>query len=513
MTNKHNAIQPNQHTCTRRACLGGMVSTAGLGSVDAAAFAQTPTGYTPKRLTAEAASDDLALMRRALETIHPGLHRRTPVAALTQAFESAADALRAPTDELTLYRVLSEILAKIRCTHTKAEQPPAFEDWRQTNPSHLPFRFHILEGRMIVAAAADPTALPHGAEILSINGRRVSRLIESLGAFVPIDGETVWSRATNLADDSDLMGADFDHFYPYVYGQSADFDLTLRTHSRATVRRVRQPALSFTDWKKLPNDGRPYLSNFADTTTWRMLDAEVGYLRVETFVNYRRPADAQALFTRAMTELRAGGMQRLVLDLRVCGGGSDDAALALLDHLALRPYTYQRAIRLKAIRYGDLPQYIETWGDRDALFNPPEANFTKNADGQFERLPAAYPAVLLPREPAAAAFTGPVAVLTSPVNASGATMVIAKLRDENRVTLIGEPSGGSADGPTAGQIFGLRLPNSGIKVRIPLAFNAMNVTRFDPRGGVQPDRLVPRTIADYRAGIDRVLLTAQTWRS
>jgi Peptidase family S41 len=477
----------------------------------------TPAGaqgasYSVRGLGPVQAAEDVALMRRALEMIHPGLYRRASQRTLTRAFARLEEAARTPLDELGLYRGISAVLADIRCSHTKAEQPPGFEEWRQANPSHLPFRFRMLEGRMIVVSAASSSGLTRGAEILSIDGRSIRSMTRALGRYVAMDGNTHWCRAELLADDGDLMGSDFDHFYPYVFGRQDMFEIAVREPGATGQRRLTLPAISFRDWQTLDNEGRAYRSNFADTTTWRMLDAATGYLRIETFVNYRRPANGQALIAQAMTELREGGAERLILDLRDNGGGSDDAALALLDHLALRPYTYQRAIRLRAVRYGDLTQYIETWGDRDALFNPPLERFVQSEDGWFDRRAEDYPDVLQERRPAPAAFQGPVTVLTSPVNASGATMVISKLKDEGRVRLVGGRCGGSGDGPTAGQILNLRLPNSGIVVRIPLAFNQMNVNRFDVDGGIRPDLLVAQRVEDFRAGFDRVRHTALTLR-
>jgi C-terminal processing protease CtpA/Prc len=179
-----------------------------------------------------------------------------------------------------------------------------------------------------------------------------------------------------------------------------------------------------------------------------------------------------------------------------------------LDALAREPYTYQRAVRLRAVRYGDLPNFISTWGDRDALFNPPMENFITTTDGRFDLRPDLAPDILMPRQPASYAFQGPVTVLIGPANASGATMTIAKLRDMGRVTLVGASSGGSAEGPTAGTIFNVALPNSGIVVRVPLALNLMDVRAPDPAGGVAPDIEVHETVRDFRSRFDRTLAVA-----
>lgn len=486
--------------------IASVVLLCAAATVSAAPAPQAATPPPINTLAAPAARADIALLRRALHTIHPGLYRRASQTQINRAFARLERTATAEVPDAELYRAISLLLATIRCTHTKAEQTASMEAWRTEQRSHLPFRFRLIEGRMIVVSS-DPAHAPlaRGTEVLAINGRAVRDLVRTLGVYVSIDGATERSRAHYLGDDGDLMGANFDHFYPYAYGFTERFELLVREGSRRSS--VTLAPLSFRAWVDLDNDGEPYRSDFADSTRWRMLDASTGYLLVPTFVNYRKPKDAAALYARAIGELTSQGMKRLVIDMRENGGGSNDAALALIDALALAPYRYQRAVRLRTIRYGDLPNYISTWGDRDALFQPSEQRFKVN-DAWYDLEPEHAPDILQPRQPARSAFSGPVAILIGPANASGATMVVAKLRDMNRVRLIGERSGGSADGPTAGTVFMLKLPNSGITVRIPQAWNQMDVMRFDSRGGVDPDVRVPLTIADFRARRDRALEAA-----
>ena len=85
---------------------------------------------------------------------------------------------------------------------------PAF----QRSPFALPLSV------IVVSAGAAQPGLSKGDEVLAINGEPAAKLNETLETLVPIDGDTVWARAAGLASDGDLMGADFDHFYPFVYG-------------------------------------------------------------------------------------------------------------------------------------------------------------------------------------------------------------------------------------------------------------------------------------------------------
>lgn len=90
-------------------------------------------------------------------------------------------------------------------------------------------------------------------------------------------------------------------------------------------------------------------------------------------------------------------------------------------------------------------------------------------------------------------------------NESGLTILLAELRDEREALFIGQPTGGSAEGPTAGVIAFLTLPESQIVVRVPLRWNTTSFTRFEPGKGIAPDILVPETVADVHAGRDRTL--------
>lgn len=470
--------------------------------------ASSTTSWPVRTLSAAEAQADVALMRRSLETIHPGLYRRTSNAQMDLAFAALERRVKRPIETTELYRLMSLTLAKIACNHTKAEQPPELEAWRQDHPSHLPFRFQIVEGKMIVVGL-DPSqqGLTLGAEVIRINGRKVSDLISTLGAFVPIDGQTTWSKATNLADDSDLMGSDFDHFYPYVFGIAAQYAIQFRASDQARLQTTTLKPLSFKAWQTLQWPGAAFRSNFSETTSWRLLDPETAYLKVETFVNYRKPVDATAFYDQIFSKINESGVKHLIIDLRENGGGSSDATYGLADFLAQKPYVWNKAIVYKTLCYGDLPKFIDTWGDREAIFNAPLAGFTKTAQG-YEENPIYSPEELLPRNPAANAFKGRVTILTSPANGSGSTMLISKLRDLGRVSLVGGKAGGSGDGPTAGRIFNVKLPYSGIEIRVPNAFNQMQVESFEAQGGVTPDLLVEPRIADVRLGQDRVLEAA-----
>ena len=148
-----------------------------------------------------------------------------------------------------------------------------------------------------------------------------------------------------------------------------------------------------------------------------------------------------------------------------------------------------------------------------AFFHPDRTAYRKLATGNYEIIPGALhtdqDVEMLPIEVSPDRFTGQVIVLTGPRNASGSTMLIGKLHDEKRVTLVGEPTGGSVEGPTAGFILFVKLPNSDITVRVSDMWNRMAVTHFTPGYGAAPDVAVMPTLDDFVTDRDPILTAAR----
>ncbi|HEX6882947.1 MAG TPA: S41 family peptidase [Planctomycetota bacterium] len=454
------------------------------------------------RLSAEEARADLALLWRALEELHPGLGRYEPAAETRAAFDALEERLAGGTSLGRLYLELSLLAGRLRCGHTRVEAPPALEELRAARPTHLPFAFRLLEGRMIVSAvAAEVAGLARGDEVLGLDGVPVATLVERLAATVPIDGFTDHARPSRLDTPYEFEDSGLDHYLPYVHGFRERFELAVRAPLESTPRTVVVPAVSAARNRALHPAAA---ADFPDGVRLRDVDATTAVLEVETFVNYRRPVAPESVLAPLFRGLVERGIEHLIVDLRACGGGSGDVAWTLARFLAREPFQdAARAPRVKRIRFGDLVPHLETWIP-DA-FEMPEEAFRKLEDGSYEVL-AEQPTRLAPHPDA---FPGRITILTGPFNASGATLLLAVLREHAEVRYVGEPTAGSAEGPTAGLLFFLTLPASRIRVNVPVFSQRSSATRIEPGLGVAPDVLVPETIADLLAGRDAALEAAR----
>lgn len=467
-------------------------------------FADTGAGYQPRRLDGAQAGADVLLLRRALVEVHPGFGRYTSTDATLAMLDNLAERVAKGTTDAELYPEVSLVLARLRCDHTKAELPRAMASYRKENPSYLPFVFRIFAGRMYVAGAGSGVGLERGDEIVSINRRAVGDVLEKVSRYLSVDGWTDHAKIFELENaGGELMGSAIDHFWPLLYGWPQQWELEVRTLKDAGVKRVTADPILYQQWNELAAQAFPGAANFKDAVRFRILDEKTALLEVDTFVNYREPVDAVAMLQPAFQELRDKQIEHLILDLRKCGGGSDDAAAALGSFLFAEPPPPPKQAWVRTYRVGDLREHLSTWDQR--VFEAPDEMFKKLDNGFYEFVASGSE----PTRPNPLAFGGRFSVLVGPANQSGATITLAFLRAYRPNTrLIGEATGGSAEGPTAGVILFLKLPGSGITVRIPGIRSRLGVP-FVPGMGQEPDLIVRETVADWIAGRDAVLEAAR----
>ena len=459
-----------------------------------------------RELTAVAAADDVRVLRSTIERVHPGYGRFTSAAAMDRLFDDLERSVARGTTDARLYLEVSRLLAHLRCDHTKAELSPSIEEHRRSTPTHLPFGFRLFDGRMYVdrVDGVDGTGLARGDEVLAINGRPVGRILADVAPLVSVDGWTDHAKRIEMEHSSEYLGDAVDHFWPFLYGWPSSWTIEARDRASGAVKVVERAPLTYDAWLALTTEGASRYVDFPDTVEFRMIDERTGYLSIGTFVNYRRPVAPASVFDPVFDALRDAGAERLIIDLRDCGGGSDDVPAALRSYLSpvVAPSS-RRPPWVRTYEFGELRQYLSTWDE--SVFNMPADLFEDLGNGYYQmRQPVAE------QRPSDRSnrFDGELIVLSGAGNASGATILIALLQAHAGARIVGEPTGGSAEGPTAGVILFLTLPTSGIVVRVPALRSWVNVPEPPAGMGVVPDIMVGQGVDDWLGGRDTVLEAA-----
>ena len=483
-----------------------------LAAAAAALFAaplQAQDAPRDRWITASQVASDVELAREAYARIHPGYTRYASQADMDAAWSGiAARAEAAGGMRLAdLYLAVQRVLTLIRCDHTKAELPAVLREARAGQPLYLPFRWQLIEGRGVIRLAPPESGFQRGDEIIAIDGRSLTQIVDSVAPYIPVDGYTEWSRGGGVSESLEFMGGGVDHFGVLLWGTPEIASVTLRA-ADGEERHVDASRVSFEAWSRMTRElgeGGSAAASFADAVHFEPIGDDTGYLRVDTFVNYRDPVDPIAVFEPIFNRLAEEGRSTLILDLRENGGGSTDASQALATFLIEESQPLKLSMTAATLDLSGLREHLSTWDAR--ALNPDPRGFIANDDGTYTlRDGIADDTAVL--EPADAAFHGRLIVLTSNNNSSGSTNLLANLEQQDRTTLVGEPTGGSAEGPNAGIQFTLTLPESGIRTRIPLFRYRNNVASFEPGLGLSPDISAPMTVADFRGGRDPAFETA-----
>ncbi|MEL6546433.1 MAG: S41 family peptidase, partial [Myxococcota bacterium] len=398
------------------------LACAGL-ALNACSSTPAPVATTPvelpgmQKLPAEHVQHDVDLAVEILRSVHPGYDRyanseNPELLSERNAALSALRALENPT-VYEFYGALSRYAASLRCGHTKTEFPEAVNEWRNSNPSHLPFRFVTDGQRMLVTTAAVLSGLSPGDEIVSIEGIAVPELVSRVGALTSVDGLTTDTRVALFEEDGDLLGSTLDHYLPVLFGPNTHAALELHRlgGDQATVR---VPLVSFKEWRSLTESS--YREDFKTAVHLAFPMPTIGVLTINTFVNYRDPIDPAAVFRSVVANARGNGVKTLIIDLRRNGGGSDGPVLALLRMLARERFQFMRSAVQTRLDYSDFGAHLKSWDPR--ALRPDPKTLRQLENGTFERIPGPDDIAFQWHDPVEHPFRGDVILLVGPHNSS-----------------------------------------------------------------------------------------------
>ena len=472
----------------------------------AALLSALTAGADERRLTAGEVARDVALAEASLAHLHAGYTRYAKADDLSRAWaaivHAAADGMR----DADFYVEVSRVLAAIRCNHTKAELSESLAAERRVTPAYLPFRWQLVgpARRGIVTVPVPGTGIEPGDELLAVDGVPLTELVARYAPYVPVDGFNDHARWTELAFSAEFPGGAIEHFGALAGDADAIATVTLAANGRERVLTV--PRLTGTEWRAHLAATGSFYRDFVDSVTLEFPARGTALLRVATFVNYRRPVDPGALYDPLFRKLAERDIETLIVDLRGNGGGSDDAQIALLHRLVTTPTRLFRDVTAAASTFGPAAGHVSSWDARAMAMR--DADYTPLPDGRFRVNPAWVGPGLELMQPHPLGFRGHLIVLIDASLSSGSNHLVSRLAERPQLTLVGQPGGGSAAGVTAGVLYTLTLPESGIRIRIPAWQQWIDRPLPDDGSGVLPDVRVDTSVDAFRRGEDPVLAAA-----
>ncbi|MEL6686109.1 MAG: S41 family peptidase [Pseudomonadota bacterium] len=366
---------------------------------------------------------------------------------------------------MIFYKAVIDVAVAAQDEHVIPFPPEAYRESRRDGRVMLPYTVQWVDDQPYVAAVADPKfSRLVGRAIVRFDTNLASDVLDVLEATIPSDGSSETFAIRRLQDFTPTQNENyFDLNYPIWFGAQSDYKIEVKGLA-GTTESISLKAL---DWKEFSDFYRKRLKRDAPVD-FRWLDNDIAYLSINSFHDWyfeEHGLDAPDHFSKIFETLGTNPDAKLVLDLRQNEGGGDISSL-LLDYLLQHPFREYDAVFTRFVGQPAAARHCENADD--VAFDP---SWAEPSPETLFRLRPAFESLITgaaERSPRPDAFGGELIVLTSGVTGSAAAKVVSVLDRQGRAYVIGEETGGTAVGATAFGYCSLILPESGIKVDIPL---------------------------------------------
>lgn len=451
---------------------------------------------------------DVVALKQILETHHPSLYWYTTKDSIDKLFiDLLNEKLYDSLPELTCRNKLQQIVQQIKCGHTTVRFSKQFNELVAGKLYPIfPLQIKTWKDSMVVLGRynVSDSMLKRGTIITSINGKTVSKIISEMFNLVSTDGN---------ADNhkSQVISGNFPMWYKYCYGLDSlykvgyinetgkedivqvkwykpQIDTTKKTGKiKNEIASVKQPTKS-EKRKVLLESKRSLIIDSASSTA---------YIKLSTFSGGNLPT----FFRKTFKTIQQQQLKNVIFDIRENGGGRVSNAILLNKYLSSLAFKVGDTVAAQkpTLKNGKFINFH--WAYTIAkLFGS-----KKKEDGLWHN--RVYETkYFAPKNKYH--FDGKIYIIQGGYTFSAATLFAGWLKDQNNVTIVGEETGGAYYGNSAMFIPTIYLPNTKLRVSLPLYKLVMDNYR-SKGSGIIPHIEVPPSSFAIKKGIDKKIETVK----
>lgn len=399
---------------------------------------------------------DLEVLRDAIHEAHPAPYRFTTKGEIDSMIDAIGDSIIRPITTDQFAARMLPLLQRIGDANLRIELDAKALTRIDDEAKVLPLRVKVLEeGLYIQEELKGFRTFPVGSRIISVNGLDAERIFRDCGAWVICDGRNETRRARMLEED--LPG-----LFLLTYGASPSYlveaegpdgeqlEAVLTGMRREEIERTRKPGVGgLLPWRSTWDEGT--------STMWLKLTT-LDPMALEE--NGQRP---KQFLTSLLQEMRREHASNLVIDLR--GGGGRELAVAeqVFAAVASEPFRLVQEMTARPAHLDLLQGVVELPDDHLASLG---RNYLPIPNGMVTLRPD--DSRLGTQEPLPNAFSGKVYVVCDGATRDAGAALVMIAKRSGRARILGEETGTNTLAFTGGNEIVVVMPNSGLKVHVPL---------------------------------------------
>jgi hypothetical protein len=456
--------------------------------------------YSPlKKYDKHSLQTDYLLLKDILEHKHPSIYWYTSKDSMDMYFTKYYNAIRdSMTEQGFAWQILAPLVDKIKCGHTSISMSKSYSKWADNKifPS-FPLYMKIWNDTMLTMINLNKkdSSIKKGTIITSINGVSDHDLIQKMFDYLPQDGN---ANSINYI----RLSANFPYYHRNIFGLSKTYNITYLDSSGNTKNAaiaLYEPIKDSAGKEKIKTKKViiPKLPKEKKILVHRSLkidsSGKFAIMTVNTFANGK----LKRFFRKSFRQLNKKNINELVLDIRLNGGGRVGLSTLLARYVSRKPFKVADSLYAVSRSLGPYTKYV-----KGKFFNNLELFFItrKRKDG-FYHIGYLEKKKYKPKNNNH--YNGNLYVLTSGPTFSAASLFCNMIRGQDGIKLVGEETGGGWYGNNGIMIPDITLPNTRLRVRLPL-FRLVQYQHIAEKGrGVVPDIFVGTSYDALMKGYDK----------
>ena len=436
-------------------------------------FSQTENFNFNKTYSVAQIIEDIDFTEKYLTKFHPDPFKYISKDSLHAFVLKQKQKIDSPLTEMQLRFYIKQIIAKIGCGHTDVGASKTYtKAIKKLNRPILPINVFITDSSQLFIfnnLSNDSTIKP-GDEIVSINNHTSKQILNTIFSVYTSDGYNKTYKKQGVNYDW------FKYYFSFCYGFKLKYNVKIK-HQNNTITNYNLAGVSsLSDTLILPKkDSINYLRK-TKTCTYSIIqdDKKIAVIDINSF----RGKHWYSFFRKTFKDIKRKKIDNLVIDLRDNGGGQINDGLNLLSYLIDERLTlpFDRKANLMALN----PKYKMGLPSRIAPFIFCTLMPKWIVNGRLRHYFITFPKKRN-------AFKGQVYVLINGKSFSMSSVVSTYLKYKANATIIGEETGGNSASSNAVLSGNINLPNSNIRVFIPMYHLYYTVNIENIGRGLMPD--------------------------